>query len=150
MQCILNPRRHRFPKDERRHRCSFKKPDADTQGHITSVRHPASMTISYVETAHGYPLHMKRKKCNQGIIESSAKGKRSRPERTHAQGTQDVMKISGASSCPIREFVSPECQLDLHLQSMTQARIQNAAALCSGSRFVGTPPLQTGSWYSSR
>ena len=158
MQYIFNPRRHRFPKDERRHRRTFKKPDADTQGHITSVWHPASMTICYVEIARGYPLHTKKRKKrrkrkrNRGIVESSAKGntKSCRIEPTHAQGAQDVMKTPRAVSCPIQEFASLACQPDSRLQSVTQAWIWNAVVLCSGYRFGGAPPLQTGRWTSWR
>jgi hypothetical protein len=61
LQCIINPRRHRFPKDQRRHRCSFEKPDSGTQGHIISVRHPAPVTISYVVIAHKYPIAHEKK-----------------------------------------------------------------------------------------
>jgi hypothetical protein len=71
---------------------------------------------------------MKRKKKkhrNQSIIiESSAKGNtmsyRMNPHM-HAQGAQDVMKIPGASSCPIQEFASLVRQPDLRLQSVMQA-----------------------------
>src|SRR5260221_7198615 len=86
MQCIFNPRRHRFPKDERRHRCSFKKPDASTQGHITSVRHPAAMTNILRGDCSQVPTTYETKRKNMQSrhhVESAEKRERGKSFRTN-------------------------------------------------------------------
>src|SRR5712675_1955479 len=101
----------------------------------------------YVEITHEYPTTYETKEnINKASYCVLQKGGSSSLNKIYApRGAQDVMELAGTSSFPIREFASLVHQFDPHhLQSMTQARIQNVVVLSPGSRLGCA--LQTGSW----